>query len=463
MDNKTTIVAIATAPGQSAIAVIRLSGADAFKIISKIFVAAGKDKSIESMTTHSLHYGSIADKENTIDNVLISIFRTPHSYTGEDLIEISCHGSVFIQQKILELLIDNGACLAKPGEFTMRAFLNKKMDLAQAEAVADLIASSNRASHKLAILQMRGGFSAKIKELRKQLLDFASLIELEMDFSEEDVEFANRTELKSFIINIKEEICKLVDSFKLGNVIKYGIPVAIIGKPNVGKSTLLNALLNEEKAIVSEIPGTTRDAIEDTIIIEGLAFRFIDTAGLRNSNDKIETFGIEKTYQKIEQAKIILFVFDITQTKVDDVLKEIQELKTKTDLSAKIIIVVANKTDELIVTPRSFSKLIDMETIFISAKRRENINLISESLLNSVKRDILKQDELIISNARHYEALTKANVAVDNILSAIESGKTNDLIASDMHTALHYLGEITGEISSAEILNNIFNNFCIGK
>jgi tRNA modification GTPase len=414
---------------------------------------------------YTIHYGSILGRGDVIDEVLLSVFRAPNSYTGEDAVEISCHGSAFIVQKILALLLDTGCRMAQPGEFTLRAFLNKKLDLSQAEGVGDLIASNSKASHKLAMDQMRGGFSKKIKELRDQLMQFASLIELELDFSEEDVEFADRTALKKLLTKIGSEVQMLTDSFVDGNVLKTGIPVAIIGKPNVGKSTLLNAILNEEKAIVSDIPGTTRDAIEDTIIIDGLAFRFIDTAGLRDTGDRIETMGIERTYEKIRQASIILYLFDITQTDCLEVLDDLEAFKRQLGeeaMSEKHFILVANKIDQLVSIPRSFKNMVEFDCIFVSAKRKENISMISESLVKSVNLD-LAEDEVIVSNARHHEALTGVLKAIDDIDNGFANDISSDLIAIDIRQALHHLGEITGEITNDELLGNIFSRFCIGK
>ncbi len=450
---------------------IRLSGIDSFTICDKIFKPKTsnlkpKSSDLSSCKSHTIHYGTIYDGDEIIDDVLVHVFKAPNSYTGEDSIEITSHGSLYIQQKILELLLNNGARMAKPGEYTLRAFLNNKFDLLQAEAVADLIASNSKVSHQLAINQMRGGFSNNLKELRSSLIAFSSLIELELDFSEEDVEFADRSKLTELISNLKSQILNLLDSFKLGNVLKHGIPVTIIGKPNVGKSTLLNALLNEEKAIVSEIPGTTRDSIEDIITVEGITFRFIDTAGLRNAKDEIEKSGIERTYQKIEQASVILYVFDIAQDTVRDVLDSINELKNKLDQpdkSDKSWIVIANKIDNLISTPKDFKDLVELETIFVSAKRKKNINMITESLVKSVKSGILEQNASIVTNLRHYEALSKSLSALSNAEEGIRNKLSGDLLSIDINDALHYLGEITGEVSSEEILDNIFKNFCIGK
>ncbi|MDD3131576.1 MAG: tRNA uridine-5-carboxymethylaminomethyl(34) synthesis GTPase MnmE, partial [Bacteroidales bacterium] len=395
------------------------------------------------------------------DEVMVSVFRQPHSYTGDDAIEISCHGSPYIQQKIIELLISRGARMATAGEFTMRAFINGKFDLAQAEAVADLIASGSKYAHDLALDQMRGGFSDKIKQLRQELLDFASLVELELDFAEEDVEFADRTKIGKTLDGLETEIETLLKSFQVGNVLKNGIPVAIIGKPNVGKSTLLNTILQEEKAIVSDIPGTTRDSIEDTIIIEGIAFRFIDTAGLRPSMDVIENIGIERTLQRIKEASIILFIFDAAST-AEEVQEVLEEHRHLIEDPSKRIILIGNKIDLLIEMPKGFKDLVELETIFISAKRKENINLISDSLLRSVNTQQLA-DTTIVSNARHYEALSKSLQAIGDIRKGFDSNIPSDLVAIDIRKALHHLGTITGQITTDEILGNIFGKFCIGK
>jgi tRNA modification GTPase len=462
MDTNDTICALATPGGQGALAIIRMSGKDAFEIGDRIFTPRKTDASISNAPTHTILFGDIGTEDELLDEVLVSIFRKPHSYTGEDSIEITCHGSFYIQQKIFQLLTDNGARMAGPGEFTLRAFLNGKFDLSQAEAVADLIASNSKASHDLALEQMRGGFSEKIARLRSELVNFVSLIELELDFSEEDVEFAGREDLLRLLRVIQKEIGSLKGSFAIGNVLKNGIPVAIIGKPNVGKSTLLNAILQEEKAIVSEIPGTTRDTIEDTIIHEGVAFRFIDTAGLRDSQDEIENMGIERTVEKIKQARIILFVFDVTECDVERVHEILEEYKTLIEDPEKKVILIGNKTDRLTEIPGGFKDLVELETIFISAKRKENINLIAESLLKTVNIDQLN-DNTIVSNARHHEALTNALEAVREVEKGIKQNIPSDLIATDLRNALYHLGEITGQVTTDEILGNIFSNFCIGK
>ena len=460
--NNDTICALATPSGTGAIALIRLSGLDSFKITDSIFIAAKSGIKIQDAEAYTIHFGKIYDEDILLDEVLVSVFKTPHSYTGEDSVEISCHGSIFIQQKLIELLLKKGARMAQPGEYTLRAFFNGKFDLSQAEAVADLIASNSSASHNLALEQMRGGFSSKIKILRQELVDLASLIELELDFAEEDVEFADRSRFLKLLTEISKEVNLLIESFALGNVIKHGIPVAIIGKPNVGKSTLLNRILQEEKAIVSDIPGTTRDSIEDTISIEGFAFRFIDTAGLRDSTDTIETLGIERTYEKIRQSKIILYVCDITQSTPADLEETLDDFKDHIKDKNKRFIIIANKIDELMEMPRFFNKYVDLETIFVSAKRNENINLIIDSLVTSVK-DLDLGDNTIISNARHLGALNKVSEAILAVENGFHEGIPTDLIAIDIRTALHYMGEITGEVTNNELLGNIFGKFCVGK
>ncbi len=471
-----TICAIATPPGQGAIAVIRLSGPESLSISESIFIPKNKKLKLSEAASHTLHFGAIGTEEDILDEVLISIFREPNSYTGENAVEISCHGSSYIQQKILELLLDRGARNAKPGEFTMRAFLNGRFDLSQAEAVADLIAASSKTSHDLALQQMRGGFSMKIKDLRQKLLDFASLIELELDFSEEDVEFADRSKLKELLDELKEEMTRLVASFSFGNVIKTGIPVAIVGQPNVGKSTLLNALLNEDRALVSEIPGTTRDTVEDVIAVGKYTFRFIDTAGLRHSSDIVESMGIERTYEKINLASIVLFVFDVSETswnEINEILIDFREhinLKQSNGKPSekeiyrpeKKFILIANKTDKLVETPKGLRDFLEYECIFTSAKRKENINIILDRLEKTVgELDI--QDRTVVSNVRHYEALKEALKSVDAIQIGMQEKLSGDLLTVDIRTALHHLGEISGEITTDEILGNIFGKFCIGK
>lgn len=465
LNTSDTICALATPPGNSAIAVLRVSGEDTFKIAGKIFTAKNKDFDIDKAATHTLHYGTITRRDQLIDDVLLSVFKKPHSYTGEDSVEISCHGSGYIVQRILALLLDGGCRMAQPGEFTLRAFLNGKLDLSQAEGVGDLIAANSKASHRLAIDQMRGGFSKKIRALREQLMQFASLIELELDFSEEDVEFADRMALTQLLDEIRTEVSRLADSFRHGNVLKTGVPVAIIGKPNVGKSTLLNAILNEEKAIVSDIPGTTRDAIEDTIVINGLAFRFIDTAGLRESGDRIESIGIERTFEKVRQARVILYLFDINETDCLEVNADLETIKRQLGeegMGEKHFILVANKIDQLVETPKHFKDMVAFECLFVSAKRKENISMISDSLVRAISADT-ETEGVIVSNARHHQALQGVLGAIESIDQGFESGIPSDLIAVDIRTALYHLGEITGEITNDELLGNIFSRFCIGK
>ena len=457
-----TICALSTAPGTGAIAVIRLSGPEAFSTAANLFLPAEKGLELSQAKSHTIHLGMIGKGENAIDEVLLSCFRNPHSYTGEDVIEISCHGSVFIQQQLLEMLVSEGIRMARPGEFTFRAFMNRKFDLTQAEAVADLIASRSGTAHGLALKQMRGGFSKKIAALRQSLVEFTSLIELELDFSEEHMIFADRTDLHDLLNRLDQELSTLVQSFSLGNVIKNGIPVAIIGKPNVGKSTLLNAILNEEKAIVSEIPGTTRDAIEDTIVIGGYRFRFIDTAGLRASEDAIESIGIERTWEKIAEASIILYVFDVTAQSFSDVKNAISELKKPEDDQPFNLVLIGNKTDKLKKLPKGFKEFVEYQTIFVSGKRKENIHLIAEHLVEVVQKTETT-DTTIVSNSRHYEALKSAHDAITTVRTGLSEGLSPDLLTVDIHRALYHLGEITGEITNDEILGAIFSRFCVGK
>jgi len=462
-DHKDTICAPATAPGNAAIAVIRVSGREAFSIAERIFIPRKKGLKIMEAPSHLMIFGDVKDAGNTVDEVLLTKFIAPRSYTGDDMVEISCHGSPYIQQQILKLCLDLGARMARPGEFTMRAFMNGRMDLSQAEAVADLIASNSSASHQIAFRQMRGHFSDRIRELRGRLLEFAALIELELDFSEEDVEFADRARLIELLDQIESELAGLQESFTLGNVLKSGIPVAIIGKPNVGKSTLLNAILNEERAIVSDIPGTTRDAIEDTINIRGVAFRFIDTAGLRESRDVIESVGIERTYEKIRQAAIILYMFDISETSIEEITDTIEDFHERLGDTSKRLILIANKIDLMEEIPHHFRELVEWETLFVSAKRKENIHLISDSLLQSVDLAAQEENQSIVTNSRHYEALANTGKAIAAARQGIANGISGDLLAIDLRSALHYLGTITGEVTSDEILGEIFGKFCIGK
>ena len=461
MMKKDNICALATASGMGAIALIRVSGPDAIALCTPLFKSVKEGKSLLSQKSHTIHLGTIMDGAQLVDEVLISVFKGPNSYTGENIVEISCHGSNYIQQQILQLLIKNGCRTAEPGEFTFRAFMNGKMDLSQAEAVADLISSSNEKSHNLALSQMRGGFSSEIQGLRKQLIKFASLIELELDFSTEDVEFADRKELDILLNRLKMVLRKLVDSFALGNVLKNGIPVAIVGEPNVGKSTLLNALLNEERAIVSEIAGTTRDTIEDELVIEGMSFRFIDTAGIRDTQDTIESIGIEKTFEKINQAKVVLYLFDASTASSDTVHAEINKLEELT--IGKQLIAVANKVDkgDIQSIESNFSDLPNV--LFISAKHKENVERLKELLTQKVKQGLLNNDDVIISNSRHFEALSKALEHVVKVQECLGFGVSGDLLAMDIRQSLHHLGEVTGEITTDDLLDSIFRDFCIGK
>jgi tRNA modification GTPase len=461
-----TICAPATSGG-GAIAVIRVSGLMSIDICEKIFFPYDKKLKLAEQKGYSLVYGDIVRDEEVVDDVLVSIFRAPHSYTGENAIEISCHASSYIQQTILGLLIKNGALSAQPGEFTRRAFLNGKMDLLQAEAVADIIASSSEAAHKVALNQMRGGFSKEIGRLRAQLLHFASMIELELDFGEEDVEFADRVKLKDLIISIKSLADMLASSFMAGNAIRNGIPVTITGKPNSGKSTLLNALLMEEKAIVSEIPGTTRDTIEDTIVIEGIEYRFIDTAGLRETSDIIENLGIKKTHEKIDQASVILYIDDISDS-AEPINARIEKIRNLISDSGKRLFILINKIDQDKagkVNDLSHNiKINESETLlFISAKKHLGIDVLKQKLGDIILKEKLSTGNVIITNIRHYEVMSKVSESLGRVLSGLENNIPSDLIALDIRQAIHYLGEVTGEITSDEILGNIFKNFCIGK
>jgi tRNA modification GTPase len=462
MRAENTICAIATPPGNGAIAIIRLSGKEAISITDYLFASPSKKK-LSEQAANTIHYGNLVYEGKIIDDVLVSLFRAPYSYTGEDVIEMSVHGSVYIQQQLLQILTSIGATMAQPGEFTLRAFMNGKMDLSQAEAVADLIASESNAAHKMAMTQMRGGFSKEINNLRRQLLDFSSLIELELDFSEEDVEFANRDQLKSLMSHIHKLIDNLVKSFSLGNVIKTGVPVAIVGQPNVGKSTLLNTLLQEDKAIVSEIAGTTRDSIEDVINIEGIRFRFIDTAGIRQTTDKIETLGIERTFAKITQARVILLVVEAVQTE-EEISNQIAEIHPTEEQQ---LLVVVNKIDlfseEEIKSRHRDNAFAPYPILFLSAKGHVNTQSLINLLLETVKLENHKTSDVVVSNVRHYEALTKALEAVERVEQGLQTGISSDFIAMDIRNILHHLGEITGEISTDEILGNIFSKFCIGK
>ncbi len=465
-----TIVALATPSGAGAIAVIRVSGKDAISLCAPLFRSIhGKD--LKTQKSHTIHLGHIVDKERVLDEVLISIFKGTNSYTGEPTIEISCHGSTYIQQEIIQLLLRKGCRMANAGEFTLRAFINGKLDLSQAEAVADLIASDSEASHQIAMQQMRGGFSNEIKKLRDELLNFASLIELELDFAEEDVEFANRTQFKDLVSRITHVLKHLIDSFAVGNVIKNGIPVAIVGEPNVGKSTLLNALLNEERAIVSDIAGTTRDTIEDEINIGGIGFRFIDTAGIRDTKDLVERIGIQKTFEKIEQAQVVIYLVDSSQLIVSsspnisargkEVVVEINQIRNK--YPQKPLLIVANKVDKLKENQISNLKSIIENIHLLSAKQNLGVKELQNKLLEFVNTGALRNNETIVTNTRHYDALLKALEEVQKVQYGLDSGLSGDLMAIDIRQALYHFGEITGEITSDDLLGNIFSNFCIGK
>ncbi len=465
MLDQSTICAISTSPGIGAIAVVRLSGNKSVQIADKVFQSSKKNKKLTGQPANTLHFGRIISKNAVIDEVIVALFRAPHSYTGEDIVEISCHGSVYIQQKILEILIDNGARMALPGEFTQRAFLNGKMDLSQAEAVADVIASSNSAAHKLAINQMRGGFSKEISDLRGQLLHFTAMIELELDFAEEEVEFADRWELRNLSEKIEKLLKKLKDSFQLGNVIKNGIPVAIIGETNVGKSTLLNALLNEDKAIVSDIHGTTRDVIEDVVTIHGAAFRFFDTAGLRETKDRIENLGIERSYNKLKQASLVLLVVDL-HNPYPIVKQRVDKIRKRLSPGQKLI-VVANKIDsglpETIIQLEQMELTINEKVVFVAAKTKKNLGELIDMMIHSVNIEGINTEDVIVTNTRHFELLKNAHEAIARVLNGLASGITGDFLAQDIRECMHYLSAITGEVDTEEVLGHIFKNFCIGK
>ena len=456
------IVALATPSGAGAIAIIRISGGDAIEIANNVFRSI-KGKNLLTQKSYTLHLGHILEDNKTLDEVLVSIFKAPNSYTGENIVEISCHGSTYIQQQIIQLLIRKGCRMANPGEFTLRSFLNGKMDLSQAEAVADLISSDNEASHQIAMQQMRGGFSLELKNLRQELLNFASLIELELDFAEEDVAFADKTQFKELVIKIEIVLKRLIDSFAVGNVIKNGIPVAIVGEPNVGKSTLLNALLNEERAIVSEIAGTTRDTIEDELTIGGIGFRFIDTAGIRETSDIIEGLGIKKTFEKIEQAQVVLFLVDGCHLIIDGIEKlNIEIEKIKNQFPLKPLVIVVNKSDKLTQT-QLYTINDQPSTVILSAKNGTGIEDLKDQLLSFVNTGALRNNETIVTNTRHYDSLLKALDEIQKVKFGIETNLSSDLMAIDIRESLYHFGMITGEVTNDELLGNIFANFCIGK
>lgn len=497
---KDTICAIATASGTAGISVVRMSGNDSHKIALLRFVKKANNLTIDNIIPNMMYYGEIVDFDNkTIDDVLLTFFKAPHSYTGEDSVEISCHGSVFVQNKILELLIQSGARLAEAGEYTMRAFVNGKMDLTQAEAVADIISSKNEAEHRVAMNQLKGGFSDQLKVLRRNILDLTSLMELELDFSEEDVEFADRTKLNNIVDEASAHIKKLTDSFRLGNTIKRGIPVAIVGDTNAGKSTILNALLGEERAIVSDIAGTTRDTIEETLNIKGKTFRFIDTAGIRDTDDTIEKIGIERAFKKISEADIILGVLDLSKSQ-DEFFSSARTIISKVNLLEQKLILVFNKidlnpnalyidTEELLIAlGRSIEKNIEnhggymldeykysitgqdchdirnlLKLRFLSAKRNADIEDLRDDIyFNSYNLNV-DENDVMVTNLRHYEALINAGEALKKVKEGLISGLSTEFVAQDLKDVLYHLGSITGEISSSDVLNNIFGRFCIGK
>lgn len=464
MNTTDMICAISTAPGVGAIAMLRLSGAGCIALTDRIFETPS-GKKLEEMAANTVHFGRIAEGDDLIDEVLVTIYRAPHSFTGEESVEIACHGSMYIQQRLLKLLVDTGARLAAPGEFTQRAFLNGKMDLSQAEAVADLIASTSAASHRMALMQMKGGFSSELMRLRAELLHITSLLELELDFSEEDVEFADRSELSRIAGNIEKLLTRLCSSFSLGNVIKNGVPVAIVGNTNVGKSTLLNALLREDKAIVSDIAGTTRDVIEDTINLNGITFRFIDTAGIRATTDEVENIGIERTFAKIGQASVVLLLTDLSRGS-ESFEEYYRQVKAHIASEAKLIIIL-NKTDRVedLLTPQETIRLFTSgeEIIPISARTGANLDLLIQELTDTVNLNALNTSDVIVSNVRHYEALNHALIAIRRVVAGLQTGLSGEFVSQDIRECLHYLGEITGEISTDEVLGNVFKNFCIGK
>lgn len=458
-----TIVALATASGAGAVAIIRLSGKDAIAIADRCFESVKSNKTLLNQKTHTIHLGHIVDDKRTIDQVLVSVFKNPNSYTGEDVVEVSCHGSIYIQQEIIQLFLRNGCRMANAGEFTLRSFLNGKLDLSQAEAVADLISSDNEASHQIAMQQMRGGFSSEIAKLRAELMNFASLIELELDFAEEDVEFADRTQFQALVEKITFVLKRLIDSFAVGNVIKNGIPVAIVGEPNVGKSTLLNALLNEERAIVSDIAGTTRDTIEDELVIDGIGFRFIDTAGIRETKDVVESIGIKKTFEKMEQAQVVVLLFSAEEFKTESKRLKVEIEKIKNRFPLKPLLIIANKVDTLNTEELDRLKLQFENVHLLSAKSGLGVEELKAKLIGFVNTGALRNNETIVTNTRHYDSLLKAFEEIQKVKYGLESGLSGDLLAIDIRQALYHFGEITGEITSDDLLGNIFANFCIGK
>ncbi|MDR2449213.1 MAG: tRNA uridine-5-carboxymethylaminomethyl(34) synthesis GTPase MnmE [Prevotellaceae bacterium] len=454
MYHNNTICGISTAPGVGGIAVIRVSGAGAIAVVEQLFVPKTAERRLCAQKSHTLRFGHIANGKETVDEVLVSVFRAPHSFTGEETVEIACHGSHYIQQRILQLLLASGARMAEAGEFTRRAFLNGKLDLAQAEAVADLITAKSEAEHKVAMQQLRGGFSEELQQLRDRLLSFASLLELELDFSEEDVEFADRAQFNALLQEMQAVIRRLIRSFSLGNAIKNGVPVAIVGHTNVGKSTLLNALLNEDRALVSDIHGTTRDTIEDCIQLHGVLFRFIDTAGLRHTDETIEQLGIARTYEKLRQATLVLLLLDATRPETFSAIEEIRAQLNDTQQ----LIVAVNKVDLAACDIHSIPS-----PIYISAKNRQGMEALVEVLANHVNLSPISADETVVTNLRHYEALQRTQEALVRAAQGFANNTPGDLVAQEVREALHHLGSITGAISTDEILSTIFGKFCIGK
>ena len=465
--NTDTICAIATAHGMGAIAVVRVSGVSSFPIVSQIFKRNGKPFDIGKILSHKAYYGHIVDNGALIDEVLVTFFKGPHSFTGEDSVEISVHGSIFIQQKLLQILIAHGCRMAEAGEFTRRAFVNRKFDLAQAEAIADLISSESEAAHRVAINQLKGGFSKELQVLRSKLLEMTSLVELELDFSEEDVEFADRSQLKALLQEILGKVNKLKDSFRLGNAIKNGIPVAIVGQTNTGKSTLLNALLGEDRAIVSDIAGTTRDTIEETLNINGILYRFIDTAGLRATDETIEKIGIERSYKKIAEANVVIGMLDAT-TDYESMLLSANEIRSKVDFGHQQLILCINKVDTLVDQGEALLGQLrqdldndDILVICISAKHKFGLNDLYNTLKHS--QPLAHPDTTLVTNVRHYEALVHANDSLERVQQGLEMNIPTDLVSQDLRQALYHLGSITGEITTDEVLGSIFSRFCIGK
>ena len=465
--NRDTICAIATPHGMDAIAVIRVSGDDALPVVGQLFMQNGKPFDMGKMVANKAYYGHIVDRDELLDEVLVTFFRAPHSFTGEDSAEISVHGSVFIQQKLLHILISRGCRMAEAGEFTRRAFVNRKFDLAQAEAIADLISSESEAAHRVAINQLKGGFSKELQVMRSKLLEMTSLMELELDFAEEDVEFADRSQLKSLLKETLTHVNKLKDSFRLGNAIKNGIPVAIVGQTNTGKSTLLNALLGEDRAIVSDIAGTTRDTIEETLNINGILYRFIDTAGLRNTDETIEKIGIERSYKKIAEANVVIGMLDAT-TSYESMLSAANDIRLKVDLSNQQLIICINKVDTLADQGEAMLGQLrqdldndDILVICISAKHKFGLNDLYNTLKHS--QPLTHPDATLVTNVRHYEALLHASDSLNQVQQGLEMDIPTDLVSQDLRQALYYLGSITGEITTDEVLGSIFSRFCIGK